>query len=79
MGSGRTELAMSIFGRAYGQRISGTVLKNGREIDVSTIGKAIAHGLAYVTEDRKGLGLILEEDIKKTPAWPTWTPWRSTW
>jgi putative multiple sugar transport system ATP-binding protein len=55
------------------------VLKNGREIDVSTIGKAIAHGIAYVTEDRKGLGLILEEDIKKTPAWPTWTPWRSTW
>lgn len=65
MGSGRTELAMSIFGRAYGQRISGTVLKNGQEIDVSTIGKAIAHGLAYVTEDRKGLGLILEEDIQK--------------
>ena len=65
MGSGRTELAMSLFGRAYGQRISGTVLKHGQEIDVSTIGKAIAHGLAYVTEDRKGLGLILEEDIQK--------------
>lgn len=65
MGSGRTELAMSIFGRSYGQRISGTVLKDGKEIDVSTIGKAIEHGLAYVTEDRKGLGLILEEDIKK--------------
>ena len=65
MGSGRTELAMSIFGRAYGQKISGTVLKNGQEIDVSTIGKAISHGIAYVTEDRKGLGLILEEDIKK--------------
>jgi putative multiple sugar transport system ATP-binding protein len=65
MGSGRTELAMSIFGRAYGQKISGRVLKNGQEIDVSTIGKAIAHGIAYVTEDRKGLGLVLEEDIKK--------------
>lgn len=65
MGSGRTELAMSIFGRAYGQKISGTVLKNGKEIDVSSIGKAIGHGIAYVTEDRKGLGLILDEDIKK--------------
>ena len=65
MGSGRTELAMSIFGRAYGQKISGTVLKNGEVIDVSTISKAIKHGIAYVTEDRKGLGLILDEDIKK--------------
>ena len=65
MGAGRTELAMSIFGRSYGQRISGTVLKNGREIDVSTVGKAIAHGIAYVTEDRKALGLVLDEDIKK--------------
>jgi putative multiple sugar transport system ATP-binding protein len=65
MGAGRTELAMSIFGRSYGQRISGRVLKNGREIDVGTIGKAIAHGIAYVTEDRKGLGLLLDEDIKK--------------
>ncbi|MES2743583.1 MAG: multiple monosaccharide ABC transporter ATP-binding protein [Pseudomonadota bacterium] len=64
MGAGRTELAMSIFGRAYGQRISGTVLKNGREIDVSTIGKAIGHGIAYVTEDRKALGLVLDEDIR---------------
>ena len=63
MGSGRTELAMSIFGRAWGQGISGTVLKNGVAIDVSSISKAIAHGIAYVTEDRKALGLILEEDI----------------
>jgi putative multiple sugar transport system ATP-binding protein len=65
MGAGRTELAMSIFGRSYGQRISGRILKNGKEIDVGTIGKAIAHGIAYVTEDRKGLGLLLDEDIKK--------------
>lgn len=65
MGAGRTELAMSLFGRSYGRRITGTVLKNGREIDVGTVQKAIAHGIAYVTEDRKALGLVLEEDIKK--------------
>jgi putative multiple sugar transport system ATP-binding protein len=65
MGAGRTELAMSIFGRSYGQRISGKVFNEGKEIDVGTIGKAIAHGIAYVTEDRKGLGLLLNEDIKK--------------
>ncbi len=63
MGAGRTELAMSIFGRSYGQGISGQVFMKGREIDVSTIEKAIGHGLAYVTEDRKGYGLVLEETI----------------
>ena len=64
MGAGRTELAMSVFGRAYGQRIRGEVLMHGKAIDVSTIGKAIAHGIAYVTEDRKSLGLLLEDDIR---------------
>jgi putative multiple sugar transport system ATP-binding protein len=65
MGAGRTELAMSLFGKSYGRKISGTVLKNGEEIDVSTVQKAIKHGIAYVTEDRKALGLVLDEDIKK--------------
>ena len=63
MGAGRTEFAMSVFGRSYGQRIRGTVRMHGKEVDVSTIGKAIANGLAYVTEDRKGAGLLMEEDI----------------
>jgi putative multiple sugar transport system ATP-binding protein len=64
MGSGRTELAMSIFGRSYGTRISGTVYKHGKAVDVSTIGKAIAHGIAYATEDRKTYGLVLIQDVK---------------
>ena len=65
MGSGRTELAMSVFGRSYGQGISGRAFMHGKQVDVSTIQKAIGHGIAYVTEDRKGYGLVLEEDIKK--------------
>ncbi|MEZ4632722.1 MAG: multiple monosaccharide ABC transporter ATP-binding protein [Deinococcales bacterium] len=64
MGSGRTELAMSIFGRAYGQKISGQALMHGQEIDLSSISKAVAAGLAYVTEDRKQLGLVLGSNIK---------------
>ena len=64
MGSGRTELAMSIFGRAYGQKISGEVKINGRRADVSTIPKAMAAGIAYVTEDRKTYGLVLIDHIK---------------
>ena len=67
MGAGRTELAMSIFGRTYGQGISGEVLLNGKPIDTSTVQKAINHGIAYVTEDRKGYGLVLDETI----AWNT--------
>ncbi|MBC7877011.1 MAG: ATP-binding cassette domain-containing protein [Anaerolineales bacterium] len=64
MGSGRTELAMSIFGRAYGARISGTAYKHGKEVDISTIEKAISNGIAYATEDRKAYGLILIQEIK---------------
>lgn len=64
MGAGRTELAMSIFGRAYGTRISGTAYKQGKEVDISTIDKAISNGIAYATEDRKAYGLILIQEIK---------------
>ena len=63
MGAGRTELAMSVFGRSYGRNISGEVLMRGNKADVSSVDRAIAAGLAYVTEDRKSLGLVLEESI----------------
>jgi putative multiple sugar transport system ATP-binding protein len=64
MGAGRTELAMSIFGRAYGTRISGTALIHGKEVDISNIDNAISNGIAYATEDRKAYGLILGQEIK---------------
>ena len=65
MGAGRTELAMSIFGKSYGKKISGHLYKDGKEINLPTIDKAIHHGVAYVTEDRKNYGLILIDDIKR--------------
>ncbi|MBR1121898.1 sugar ABC transporter ATP-binding protein [Bradyrhizobium lablabi] len=65
MGAGRTEFAMSLFGRSWGHGITGRALLHGREVDLSTVGRAIAAGLAYVTEDRKQLGLLLGEDIRK--------------
>lgn len=64
MGAGRTELAKSIFGRSYGSKISGTLLLDGREVHLKNARDAIAHKLAYVTEDRKGDGLILGNPIK---------------
>ncbi len=63
MGAGRTELAMSLFGHSYGRAITGEVLIAGQPADTSTVSRAVAAGLAYVTEDRKELGLVLEEPI----------------
>ncbi|WP_134686953.1 multiple monosaccharide ABC transporter ATP-binding protein [Brevibacillus migulae] len=65
MGAGRTELAMSIFGRSYGKRISGQMFKHGKEIRITDIPEAIEQGIAYVTEDRKHYGLNLMDDIKR--------------
>jgi len=64
MGAGRTELAMSVFGRAYGRNVRGEATMDGKLVDLSSIQKAVACGIAYVTEDRKTLGLVLQEDIK---------------
>jgi len=65
MGAGRTELAMSLFGRSYGRHISGQVLLHGRAVDLGTVQKAVGHGIAYVTEDRKGYGLVLDDTIQR--------------
>ncbi|KQT50729.1 ABC transporter ATP-binding protein [Aureimonas sp. Leaf454] len=65
MGAGRTELAMSVFGKSYGRNVSGEVRMHGKPIDVSTISKAIDNGIAYVTEDRKHYGLVLDDDIRQ--------------
>jgi len=64
MGAGRTELAMSIFGKSYGTGITGTMRLNGELVDFKTIKEAIDHKIAYVTEDRKGNGLVLTNPIK---------------
>ncbi|MCZ4517715.1 sugar ABC transporter ATP-binding protein [Rhodococcus ruber] len=65
MGAGRTELAMSVFGRSYGIDISGRLYKYGKEIHVKSVNDAIHHGIAYATEDRKRYGLNLIDDIKR--------------
>ena len=62
-GAGRTELAMSIFGKAYGSNISGELYINGKLCKFKNIKEAIKNGLAYVSEDRMYNGLILDENI----------------
>jgi putative multiple sugar transport system ATP-binding protein len=65
VGAGRTELATSIFGKYYGDNISGTTMINGNEVNLNSIPKAIQQGLAYMTEDRKEFGLVLIETVKE--------------
>ncbi|MCI5576749.1 MAG: multiple monosaccharide ABC transporter ATP-binding protein [Succinivibrio sp.] len=63
MGAGRTEFAKSLFGHSYGVKISGQVKLRGKEVHLNNVEQAIKEGLAYVTEDRKGDGLVLENPI----------------
>jgi putative multiple sugar transport system ATP-binding protein len=66
MGAGRTELAMSLFGRSYGTWLDGQIIKDGREIKVTNVQQAIENGLGYVSEDRKALGLNLLDTVKRS-------------
>ncbi len=63
-GAGRTELAMSIFGKSYGSKITGELYLKGKKVDLKNPEQAIKHKIAYVTEDRKVNGLVLSESIR---------------
>ena len=63
IGAGRTELCQSVFGKAYGTQISGELYKDGKELHLNSVSEAVHNGLAYVTEDRKGDGLVLSNSI----------------
>ncbi|MDF2799297.1 MAG: ATP-binding cassette protein, partial [Devosia sp.] len=64
MGAGRTEFAMSLFGKSYGRHITGEVFMQGKKVDTSTVRRAVDAGIAYATEDRKTYGLNLIDHIK---------------
>ncbi|MBE1550046.1 putative multiple sugar transport system ATP-binding protein [Mycobacterium sp. OAS707] len=71
MGAGRTELALSVFGRSYGKYVSGKVFKGEKEISTRTVSDAIRNGIAYATEDRKHLGLNLMDSIAESITLPS--------
>jgi putative multiple sugar transport system ATP-binding protein len=64
MGAGRTELAMSVFGRSYGRDVSGRLYMHGRPVRARSVAEAIDNGIAYATEDRKRYGLNLIADVR---------------
>jgi ribose transport system ATP-binding protein len=63
VGSGRTELARLIYGGDA--KTSGRVLVDGKECHITTPQSAIDSGIVYLTEDRKGLGLFLDMNIRE--------------
>ena len=65
MGSGRTELALSIFGNPVGYHLQGEIYIKGNRKSFHHPHDAIKAGVAYVTEDRKGNGLVLIQDVKQ--------------
>ncbi|OPX03111.1 xylose ABC transporter ATP-binding protein [Geobacillus sp. LEMMY01] len=62
MGSGRTELFTSLFGVYHGKK-EGNVWIDGKQVEIHRPAEAIRYGMAYVSEDRKKYGLVLEMDI----------------
>ena len=64
MGAGRTELFMSLFG-CYGGKATGELRLNGKEIKSRNPKDVIRAGISYLSEDRKGNGLVLIQDIRR--------------
>lgn len=65
IGAGRTELAMSIFGKSYGKNIKGELFLNSKPVTFNDVSSAVKSGVAYVTEDRKSYGLNLIDTIAR--------------
>ncbi|WP_207478377.1 sugar ABC transporter ATP-binding protein [Arenibaculum pallidiluteum] len=62
VGAGRTELMEGLLGL---RRSTGTVLRNGRPVPIRSLEDATAAGIGYLTEDRKGKGLLLRQGMRQ--------------
>lgn len=63
VGAGRTEVALTIFGKSLSKNIEGAIYKEGKELNINSAREAIANNIMYVSEDRKGLGTVLMQSI----------------
>ncbi|HML38286.1 MAG TPA: sugar ABC transporter ATP-binding protein [Bacillota bacterium] len=61
IGAGRTEMALGIIGS---HKRNGKIIIDGNEVEIRSPADAIKNGIAYVTEDRKKLGLYLNYCLK---------------
>lgn len=76
VGSGRSEVARAIFGAAPLE--GGSIRLDGQEIKVKSPGKALEQGIVYITEDRKGDGLLLGMSIYDNISISTLKNWAKT-
>jgi len=76
VGSGRTELMLTIFGRSLSPNVHGTIWFDGKDVVFKSAKDAIAHQMIYVSEDRKDLGLVLIQTIKNNSTYSA-LPWLS--
>lgn len=79
MGAGRTEMAMSVFGRSYGQKTSGRIFKDGKEIKLRSVAAAIQKKIAYISEDRKITAWCCQRTSSSTCRWRASPPLRTEW
>ena len=68
VGAGRTEVARAIFGLET--NVYGNIFINNEKIHIKSPSAALAHGIAYLPEDRQQQGLILPMDITKNITLP---------
>jgi D-xylose transport system ATP-binding protein len=70
MGAGRTELMLSILG-VWGRKVSGELRLSGVPVSTRSPGDVIGAGIDYLSEDRKGNGLVLIQNVKDNMALPS--------
>lgn len=63
LGSGRSELAASLFG--ISPAISGTIIVDGKPVKIASVADAISNGIALVPEDRRRQGLVLDHSVRE--------------
>jgi D-xylose transport system ATP-binding protein len=70
MGAGRTELFLSLLG-VWGKKLSGEALLFGKPVSTKSPSEVIGAGIDYLSEDRKGSGLVLIQNVRNNMALPS--------
>lgn len=77
VGAGRTEVARALIGAD--PMMAGTVEVSGTPVHIRTPQDAVAHSIAYLSEDRKRFGLLLDKDLVENTSLPSYRIWSRAW
>ena len=73
VGAGRTETARAIIGAD--PRSAGRIEVGGQPVEISSPADAVRHSIAYLSEDRKRYGLLLDKSLVENIALPSYGRW----